>query len=468
MMDNEKNISTNLSYTSLMLDHQGGGFVVAPGGNTIDSSLDETATAALPELKKFTLSIYNQQSDADVFTLIFMVNPTDVTIGQTFISGDSYTREGWVSSLWGRGQPTILANGSTAAFYVGGKGLTSLSRGSSLSFRNFMSILGMFKNNGYYFLSGTENKDLFDAVGVNRGRVISVMDLIKISYDGVDYIGSFNTFTIDETAEAPFRFNYNFEFIVSGLKGEWVDGHLKICGPSGCNNVDSIIVQTAGSYDYAETLSLDTTQQDIVFEKPSSMDTTGISGNILNGSNFGTTAVKGYQGSLTKITNYVNTYNDLITNAIAKYGPNVPPNLVKAIMMWESGGNPNAVNPNKNKDTGAVTSVDYGLMQINTKSYPDWVEAIGKDTSTFNPLDPQDNINAAVSHLNTLWTQNNGDVSKVLAAYNAGQGAVNNATNYPNSYSIPANTAKVYVPRVTDNYNYLNKLDTSKVTKQTI
>jgi Transglycosylase SLT domain len=462
MIDNVKRNSTNSSYSDLMTYHQGGGFVVNPRG-IIDTSLDETAIASVPGLKQFSISIYNQQTDSDVISLIFMVNPSDVTFGQTTVSGDSYAREGWVSTLWGRGQPTILANGSTAAFYIGGSGLTALSRRSSLSFRNFISILAIFKNNGYYFLSGPENKDLFDAVGVNKGRVISVMDLIKISYDDGDYIGSFNSFTIDETAEAPFRFNFNFEFIISGLRGEPVSGHLKMCGPTGCNTVKSIIVQTAGSYTYDETVSLDTTQQDIVFQKPVASDTIGTSWNVGNGSNLGTSPVKGYKGNLNKLSNNVNTYNDLITNAISNYGTSVPSNLVKAIMMWESGGNPNAVNPNKNT-YGVVTSTDYGLMQVNSKNINNFSTSIGRP---LNPLDPKDNIDGAVSYINTLWTKYNGDVNKIVAAYNAGPTSVDNAINYPNSHSIPASTANVYVPNVLNNYNYLNKVDTSKVTQQT-
>ena len=180
-----------------------------------------------------------------------------MTIGQTFVSQDNYTREGWLSNIWGKGQPTLLANGSTAAFYLNGIGLTAIKRRQSMAFKNFMSIVAIFKNGGYYFLKGAQNTDLF---GVDRGRVISVMDLIKISYDGVEYIGSFNSFTLEETAEIPFRFTFNFEFVVSGLRGDPVEGHIKI----GNNNVDNIILKDSGYFNLDEFLKINPNASDII------------------------------------------------------------------------------------------------------------------------------------------------------------------------------------------------------------
>lgn len=47
----------------------------------------------------------------------------------------------------------------------------------------------------------------------------------------------------------------------------------------------------------------------------------------------------------------------------------IDPLLLKAIVMQESGLNPNAINHNKNKK-GKVTSTDYGLSQINSIHIP--------------------------------------------------------------------------------------------------
>jgi hypothetical protein len=260
-MDNIKIINTTETFKSLTQDHQGGGFIVKPSGNPPQDNLDQTAARILTSANNFTVSIYNQNQDDDVLSLFFLINPTDITVGQTFIAQDSYTREGWLSTIWGKGQPTILANGTTAAFYLNGTGLTADQRRQTISFKNFMSIVAIFKNGGYYYLRGAQNKDLF---GVDRGRVISVMDLIKISYDGTEYIGSFNNLTIEETAEIPYRFTFNFEFVVSGLRGDPAEGHLKICQNGKCNNIDGIQLETSGNYNYQEIISINPNATDIV------------------------------------------------------------------------------------------------------------------------------------------------------------------------------------------------------------
>lgn len=260
-MDNIKTINTSDTLTSLTQDHQGGGFIVIPSGTTVPENLDQTAVRSLTNVNNFTVSIYNQNQDDDVLSLFFLINPIDITIGQTFLAQDSYTREGWLSTIWGKGQPTLLANGTTAAFYLNGSGLTAVNRRQTLSFRNFMSIVAIFKNGGYYYLKGSQNKDLF---GVDRGRVISVMDLIKISYDGTEYIGSFNSLTIEESAEVPFRFTFNFEFVISGLRGDPAEGHLKICQNGKCNNIDGIQLETSGNYKYQEIISINPNATDII------------------------------------------------------------------------------------------------------------------------------------------------------------------------------------------------------------
>lgn len=52
----------------------------------------------------------------------------------------------------------------------------------------------------------------------------------------------------------------------------------------------------------------------------------------------------------------------------AKY--QLDPLLLKAIGQQESSLNPTAINANKNKKTGKVTSTDYGVMQINSRHLP--------------------------------------------------------------------------------------------------
>ncbi len=91
----------------------------------------------------------------------------------------------------------------------------------------------------------------------------------------------------------------------------------------------------------------------------------------------------------------------------------VPAGLVKAVIEAESSYNPRAVSPK-----GAM-----GLMQL----MPSTVTNMGvKD-----PYDPYENISAGTEKLKSLLQNYNWDYKKALAAYNAGEGAVDRKGGVP-------------------------------------
>jgi soluble lytic murein transglycosylase-like protein len=117
----------------------------------------------------------------------------------------------------------------------------------------------------------------------------------------------------------------------------------------------------------------------------------------------------------------------IVQDAAARH--QLDPALVRAVINTESGWNSTAVSRK-----GAM-----GLMQL----IPGTAQRFGVG----NPYDPAQNIEGGTSYLKTLLDRYNGDLSKSLAAYNAGEGAVDRSGGVP---WYPE--TQRYVQKVTDAY----------------
>jgi soluble lytic murein transglycosylase-like protein len=113
-----------------------------------------------------------------------------------------------------------------------------------------------------------------------------------------------------------------------------------------------------------------------------------------------------------------------IDEAAARH--HVDPNLVRALVKVESNFNPRAVSPK-----GAM-----GLMQLMPET--------ARKYEVRNPFDAAQNVDAGVRHLKGLLENFRGDVPLSLAAYNAGQGAVERSGGIP-----PYSETRNYVKRIT-------------------
>jgi Transglycosylase SLT domain len=107
----------------------------------------------------------------------------------------------------------------------------------------------------------------------------------------------------------------------------------------------------------------------------------------------------------------------------------VDPALVKAVISTESGWNPRAISRK-----GAV-----GLMQL----VPETAQRFGGG----NLFDPAQNVEAGTTYLKALLDRYNGDLKKSLAAYNAGEHAVDHNGGVP-----PYWETQRYVQKVTTAY----------------
>jgi soluble lytic murein transglycosylase-like protein len=96
--------------------------------------------------------------------------------------------------------------------------------------------------------------------------------------------------------------------------------------------------------------------------------------------------------------------------AADRYG--LPRKLVRSVVKAESGFQPQAISPK-----GAI-----GLMQL----MPGTAEQLGA-----NPHDPAGNVDAGTRHLRDLLVKYDGGLYHALAAYNAGEGAVEKYNGVP-------------------------------------
>jgi soluble lytic murein transglycosylase-like protein len=107
----------------------------------------------------------------------------------------------------------------------------------------------------------------------------------------------------------------------------------------------------------------------------------------------------------------------------------VDPALVNAVISAESGWNSLAISRK-----GAV-----GLMQL--------IPGTAQRYGVGNPFDPAQNVEGGTTYLRWLLDRYKGDLTKSLAAYNAGERAVDQNRGVP---AYPE--TKRYVQRVTDAY----------------
>ena len=120
-------------------------------------------------------------------------------------------------------------------------------------------------------------------------------------------------------------------------------------------------------------------------------------------------------------------FHSIILQAASRH--EIDPALVKAIIMAESGYNPNAISKKGAK----------GLMQL----MPSTAEALGVE-DVFNP---EQNISGGVRYFKQLVNRFDGDVKLALAAYNAGSKKVRHYQGIP-----PYKTTHYYIEKVFEYY----------------
>ena len=140
--------------------------------------------------------------------IAMLINPRSFTRHHEHQVDYAKGRRRPIVSMWHEKPIVISGKGTTAGQYVmkasGEGGLNATSRIQSVSYENLMSLVYFYKNNGMLYTSGLGDD-------MNRGVALIAMS-IYIYYDGTMYIGSFDNFSVTDSAEKPHTLEYNFGF----------------------------------------------------------------------------------------------------------------------------------------------------------------------------------------------------------------------------------------------------------------
>ncbi len=132
-----------------------------------------------------------------------------------------------------------------------------------------------------------------------------------------------------------------------------------------------------------------------------------------------------------KFTEAPNPNRDIVAGWVNQIAPvySIDPALVMAVIQAESAYNPGALSPKKAQ----------GLMQL--------IPATAKRFGVKDPWNPMENIKGGVAYLSWLLRHFSGNVEWTLAAYNAGENAVERHQGVP-----PYQETKAYVKKILAHY----------------
>jgi hypothetical protein len=140
--------------------------------------------------------------------IAMLVNPRSFTRHHEHQVDYAKGRRRPIVSMWHEKPIIVSGKGTTAGQYVmktsGEGGLSATNRVQSVSYENLMSLVYIYKNNGMLHTSGLGDD-------MNRGVALIAMS-VYIYYDGTMYVGSFDNFSVSDSAEKPYTLEYSFSF----------------------------------------------------------------------------------------------------------------------------------------------------------------------------------------------------------------------------------------------------------------
>lgn len=139
--------------------------------------------------------------------LVLHTNPNSMSFKYEKVTSRIQTKGGFVEQHWGDGARSIdfeMATGGFMRLYSGLSYTTSPaktggSRRETLAYDTYLDLLALFHNNG----------SVYDVNGN-----VALQGAIKITFDGGVYLGWFNSFSVQESAQGPYQLKMSASFEV--------------------------------------------------------------------------------------------------------------------------------------------------------------------------------------------------------------------------------------------------------------
>jgi len=131
--------------------------------------------------------------------LVMHVNPSSFEETYQHKIERIQTRGGFVEQHWGSELTEISADSSTGAFMNIYTGVSSVLRQKTIAWDRYRDLYDLYYNNG----------SVYDPNGA-----VVLQGHILLMYDRGNYIGTFRSFSMEETDDSPFAFKLNWTFRV--------------------------------------------------------------------------------------------------------------------------------------------------------------------------------------------------------------------------------------------------------------
>ena len=140
----------------------------------------------------------------------FLVNPNTLQMNRQTVDGESMTRAGMQSGVWGDTLDISLA-GQTAGQYFAGT-LVDTNRDQSLSYTNLVQLMAVYENNGMWFEGEVAAQQQLGTTPWALKQIQLQADVI-LRWQNFIWHGCFTEMSLDEDATHPYICKFSLSFM---------------------------------------------------------------------------------------------------------------------------------------------------------------------------------------------------------------------------------------------------------------